>query len=624
MSDVPPHLKHPHPDVPHVPVPSPERVAEIAALLPAEPTWPLGDLTDRDRWARRAAHPELASILPDAEAALAIAPPPLTPELYERYWHDGHTKAWDTAANPRATRLRRLALGEAFENRGRFAPALQETIALLCDQWTWVNPYHDFSRTNLTGERLTIDLISAMTGASLAAAAAILGDRLDPDLRARVTKTLEDKIFSLLRPAYTTGEHGPWWLDADHNWNAVCLCGSTVAALATLPDREDRARFVAGAELHIARFLHGFGPDGVCEEGILYWNYGFAHFAFLAEALHSATGGAVDLWSRPTVPLIAAFPARTQMRPRLYPSFSDTRVDMQPDPWTVAIGSRRCGFGFGEAERAATGNIGWIDYQLYTAVAVLLDPHQELPPSDGDTPVPPHDWFPHSALYIGRPGPHSPSPLTVAFKGGHNGVPHNHNDLGSFIIAVGDVLVATDPGREEYHADSFSERRYESPINNSHGHSVPKIDGRLQSPGEAFAAAVIATSFSGEEDQITLELAGAYELPHLRSLTRTFTYSRAGSGSVLVEDHLRSDQPASYETALITFEPWATPRPGTLILGTGDHRLHVTWEPALPVELGSEVLKVRLDGRSSHPTRLSFRLPAATEVTFRLQFTPEA
>ncbi|GJM76376.1 hypothetical protein HMSSN036_85920 [Paenibacillus macerans] len=78
-----------------------------------------------------------------------------------------------------------------------------------------------------------------------------------------------------------------------------------------------------------------------------------------------------------------------------------------------------------------------------------------------------------------------------AAKGGHNGEPHNHNDLGHFILIAGRDTFAADLGSGEYTADYFGAGRYRYDCNGSQGHSVPIINGRHQAEGERHAAVVL-------------------------------------------------------------------------------------------------------------------------------------
>ncbi len=129
----------------------------------------------------------------------------------------------------------------------------------------------------------------------MALAAYWLGDRLSPEVRNLLDENLERRTFTPFTSLITTGKPPMWWLTSQMNWNSVCLAGVTGAALASIESPKRRAFFAASAEKYIEYFLKGFTPDGYCDEGVGYWNYGFGHFAMLAETLRQATGGKVDL-----------------------------------------------------------------------------------------------------------------------------------------------------------------------------------------------------------------------------------------------------------------------------------------------------------------------------------------
>ncbi len=53
-------------------------------------------------------------------------------------------------------------------------------------------------------------------------------------------------------------------------------------------------------------------------------------------------------------------------------------------------------------------------------------------------------------MFICLPAAGTPAPLAVALKGGHNAEHHNHNDVGSFVVALGKSTPLADPGGEVY------------------------------------------------------------------------------------------------------------------------------------------------------------------------------
>ena len=73
--------------------------------------------------------------------------------------------------------------------------------------------------------------------------------------------------------------------------------------------------------------------------------------------------------------------------------------------------------------------------------------------------------------------------LTLAIKGGHNGEHHNHNDVGSVVVAVDGVPVIVDAGRPTYTAQTFGPDRYAIWTMQSGWHNVPEIRGTAQGQG---------------------------------------------------------------------------------------------------------------------------------------------
>ena len=76
---------------------------------------------------------------------------------------------------------------------------------------------------------------------------------------------------------------------------------------------------------------------------------------------------------------------------------------------------------------------------------------------------------------------------TFAAKCGHNGEEHNHNDIGSFILADDSGQLLVDLGCMEYTKENFgTQTRYTLLQNSSLGHSVPIIGGHPQKEGKEF------------------------------------------------------------------------------------------------------------------------------------------
>ena len=153
-------------------------------------------------------------------------------------------------------RLSPLVLAECAEYKGRYLPKLAEVLDSLVSAPSWTLSAHDPKLENLHGTHYYVDLNAANLADNIAETLYLLGDKIPATTRKHAMAEMERHVFvpmrqSLAKPN-TDGDHnGNWWLYATMNWNAVCLKGVTGAALAVLPDVQDRALI-----RHSRRTLH--------------------------------------------------------------------------------------------------------------------------------------------------------------------------------------------------------------------------------------------------------------------------------------------------------------------------------------------------------------------------------
>ncbi len=528
------------------------RIVEVTRLLRAEPAGFGRPAGDRRAW----------NALVDAEtrkrflataAELLHTPIPAQPDkLYLDFSKTGNRSRWQEVARRRRGRLKTLALAECLEHKGRFIPALEQTIRALCRERTWVMPAHDRGLTNFHGKSVDIDLGSATLSHTMAICCYLLGDKLKADVCRQIRANLHRRTFTPFLDMAAGRRRGNWWLQTTNNWNAVCLAGVVGAAVTVIEDKSVRARFIVAAEDLSTNFLRGFGPDGYCTEGLGYWNYGFGHYVMLSESIYQATGGKLDLLQRREVRAPALFGTRLEIIGKVYPSFADCGVGTQPNARLMRFLNRR--FQLGREPQAqvkphsSSGSLA--EVLMYSFPNSSHDRTARLDPDGAVENEELRTWFKASGVLLCRPG--GKGRFGVALKGGHNAEHHNHNDIGSYVVVVGDDPVLLDPGSEVYTARTFSRRRYVSKVLNSYGHPVPLVAGELQRPGKAAAARVVETRFTPAADRLVLDLRAAYNVPALKSLTRTFVYSRAGVGKLTVRDEVEFSSPQSFGTAVVT------------------------------------------------------------------------
>jgi len=553
-----------------------ERAAHWAKYLPPQPAGVGAPISQRNVWDAMARDKDFRSVIADAEEELSRPIVEAPDELYLDYSKTGNRRRYESRLSARRRRLATLALAECLENRGRFLAELEKTIAAICQEKTWVMPAHDGGLNNFYGRTIEIDLGAAGTAWNMATIDYWLAEKLSPECRRLIASELERRIFTPFEKAVNTGNPRLWWITGTNNWNAVCLACVVGAALENIASPERRGFFVAAAEKYIQYFLQGFTPDGYCSEGIGYWNYGFGHFTLLGETLYQATKGQLDFFALPGVQQIALFGHRMEIAPGIYPAFADCSVGSKPGSVLSAYLSRRFDLGLKDLEDRYVG-IGAGPSSFLPDVAIFAMPNSLTDRPKGTT-VRRHeirDWFSDAGILICRPADLSPDKMAVALKGGHNAEHHNHNDVGSFVVALAGQTPLLDPGGEVYTARTFSGRRYESKVLNSYGHPVPVVAGELQRTGSQARAKVLETQFTDQADVYRIDITSAYRVADLKSLVREFRYERQGRGRLMITDRVEMSSPQSFEEALITYSPWKRIADGIWVVGEGRNAVRV-------------------------------------------------
>ena len=602
----------------------PQRVVEIAAQLPAKPHGLGPTIGQRDPWRSLAAARPFADLLARMKKEVGKPMPPISDDDYLDYSRTGSRLRGQKALGARDNRFADLVIAECLEAEGRFLPDIADAVRSICEEKSWTLPAHDGDLRNFKGIEYSIDLRTAAVAWNLATADYWLGDRLPAEVRALLRKTLRTRVFDIYESYLDRGKPRVHWAEADHNWNAVCTAGVTGAALAIIESPQLRARYVAAAKRNTQKFLSGFTDDGYCSEGVGYWNYGFGHFLYLAETLHQATGGKVDLFALPKVRSVAQFGRNLEILPEIYPAFADCSIGSKPDLLIQAFMLRRLGLPLPPDQVGALGPAAGPKRLLAaTAIYCLLSSATALPERpEAKVDRPLRSVFDQAGIVICRDAGTSAA-FGAALKGGHNAEHHNHNDVGSFVVALGQTTPLLDPGLETYTARTFSKQRYVSNVLNSFGHPVPRVAGQLQRSGRTAAAKVLRTEWSDQKDVFQLDLSACYDVPSLRELTRTFTFSREGRGSLMVEDRVRFDRPEAFETALITLLAWRQQGESLLRIGRESEAVEVAIEvSAGPPKIEAVEIKENLP-HNRVPLRIGIATakPAA-EAMIRLTIRP--
>ena len=583
------------------------RIREISPLLSEKPAGfglPIGE---RSAWDDLAEKDSFKRIISEAEKLLEQAIDEQPDDLYLDFSRTGNRTRWQRVSGRRRGRIGTFAMAECLENKGRFVPAFEEIARVLCSERTWVMPAHDRDLTNFHGKSVDIDLGSSALAWSLGTADYLLADELSSETRRLIRDNLERRIFQPYRDMVSGKRKKNWWMTGTNNWNAVCLASVTGSALAVIDSRDSRALFVAAAEGYSKNFLEGFTDDGYCSEGLGYWNYGFGYYIMLSEAIYQATDGKVDLLQGAKVKQAATFGSKIEIINGVYPAFADCSIRAKPSSRLMYFISRRLGLGLRNWEQVDPVSAGG---SLYESMMYSFpnSASRSLPAQNASEGPGIRSWFENAGILIGRPARSSASSLAVALKGGHNAEHHNHNDVGSFVVVLGDRPLLLDPGGEVYTARTFSSRRYESNVLNSFGHPVPLVAGKLQRTGRQALGRVVREDFTEDTDTLVLDISSAYDVPELEKLQRKFVYSRQGPGSLTVTDEVVFSKPCDFGTALITFDKWQRLSGSSLMIRDQDKALRVDIEvTGGDFKVQPETIEEDLSGRRL-PTRLGINL----------------
>ncbi|MBN1639853.1 MAG: heparinase II/III family protein [Anaerolineae bacterium] len=439
--------------------------------------------------------------------------------------------------------------------QGRSLEVIHDYLWAICEESDWVVPAH---------APIGVDLFSSETAFHLAETVTLLADALDPKVIARVEREIEERVLA----PYMADHDRYWWYKGSNNWNGVC--NGAVGSTFLLLERDNRrlaealALALAGIKVYVAE---AFEPDGASTEGVGYWQYGLMNVVCLGELLRQRTKGEIDLLAGvPELGAIARYPLAVMLSPGRFASFSDSAEAHSFHPGLVTWIAERTGERDVAQILAGPGMQTSLPMRLAMALRTMAWWDESWPDE-----VALHDVHLADAgivrLVLQVDGG---APLVVVLKAGHNDENHNHNDVGSFIVHAGGETFLCDPGAGLYTRQYFGSERYENAFTNSFGHSVPVVDGALQSAGRSFEGKVTAYAPDETPKRAAVEMSGAYQVRALRNLNREMTIGGPGleQASVTLTDvYAFSAAPASIEEAFVTWLDVEVDRGEALIRG---------------------------------------------------------
>ena len=591
----------------------------LSPFVPETTYRPAPPISDRAHWDRIGKMESAQAIVERVNEDLDKKPEvPITDEIYRRANKEGNRGIYKPRYYRTMERLEKAVIAECVENEGTYLPQITEHAEAILSMKSWLHPNHDSNNDVLEGRRVDIDLGARKFATVLMLADLLLEDKLPEELRADIREQIQWRITdTYLMKARGEDTKGIDWEKGTSNWNAVCTGGVLISTLSTSEDHAQRVAIMGSALNGMKRYLSGFGEDGYCSEGVGYWSYGFGNYLYLAQLITDYTDGRIDMFAfndPEKMERVGNFPENFQIQDGVYPCFADggAKVGKGADNFAYLQSAKYYGAPkptYSRPEGIAMQIMEWNDPESY------VDPDRK------SLELPQHSFFDKFGVLISRG--EQEVPFSVAIKGGHNGENHNHDDVGSYLLVLGDTFVlAGDLGSPPYQAGSFSKTH---PMRSSWGHPVPRIDGHLQSNGKEFAGKVLDSSFSETTDQIKLDLSAAYEVPGLTKLVRTMKNDRSETGTITIHDEFEASAPVEFDVPVMTQAGFEVIDEKTIMLTHGDKalRVDITAEGA-PFRINVEEVKVKAVRYAEKAWRLGIEFTEKVEKgSITVTYTPQ-
>lgn len=431
---------------------------------------------------------------------------------------------------------------------------LENAIWALCDEYSWCLTAHfRYGGTNIPRifnpaprkdgkpdpysfeQPYVVDLGAACTAAALSEVLCLLEDRLAPLVVHRARKVLMERIIEPFMAV-----NAPfWWETIPMNWAAVCANGVGVAAIYLIEDDEMLAPILTRCTQAMECYLDGFEADGVCAEGLGYWNYGFSHFVVYADLLKRRTNGEIDLFADELVHRVACFYQNGTLNENNAVCFSDCHDKARHQRFLVHYLHSV----YGDVEVPKAEYEEDFSASLSDANRLLRDLFWSDPANDTDGNKPDGEaLYQETQWAICRKTVDGAS-VGFAVKGGHNEEPHNHNDVGSYLLDIDGEVLLGDVGAGMYTRQYFSAERYDFLVNGSQGHPVPIINGKTQIEGKDARATVYHAEADEEKMTVYMEMAAAYGLEGLSSLERHVEFNKNSAVLSVADTYAFSGEP---------------------------------------------------------------------------------
>lgn len=354
-----------------------------------------------------------------------------------------------------------------YPEEEKYYRSLVEVVWEICNEYTWAplghyNSYYD--RTPADFDPGLIDIFAASLAFSMAEIKHLFKDRFPKLLVDRITYEIRrHTIEPFINRKF-------FWETHNNNWTAVCT--GAVGGVLMYEDPEEFKRQFPRLQAAMECYLNSYDDDGMCVEGTAYWGFGFGFFAVYSMLLREFSNGEHDWLKNPKVKAISQFIQKMFLQPNVLAMFSD--VNAREGYWMGLPHMLKTVYG--DAIEELPTEQGTIIAYCHWAFAVRSTVYYN-PDYTTDKLRNATYYAPVSNYFTKRTDNYG-----LAFKGGNHWESHNHQDVGSFILARNNKQIFFDfgyigPGNWPGYQSS---RRNEYFQPSSFSHNVPYFNGKGQ------------------------------------------------------------------------------------------------------------------------------------------------
>ena len=438
--------------------------------------------------------------------AFEISPRPCSAK--EILNNDDHQKYFRSLQQLQSATLMALI----YPDNEEYYDSLLDIVWSYCNEYTWAplghyNGYYD--RTPADYDIGLIDIFAASVAFSLAEIKYLFKDKFPKILIDRITAEIRRRTIE----PYITRKY--FWEKHNNNWTAVCA--SAVGGVLMYEDPDEFKKQFQRLQASMECYLASYEEDGMCVEGTAYWGFGFGFFAVYAMLLKVFSNGEHDWFKNSKVKAISQFAQKMHLQQNILAMFSDCNI--KEGYWVGLVHMLKSIYG-DDIESLPNDQATIVAYShLAFSIRSIVYYNPDYVSNTLRNCV---YSAPVTNYFVKRTDNYG-----FAFKGGNQCESHNHQDVGSFILARNNKQIFCDlgyigPGNHpEYHGS----KRYDYFNTSSFAHNVPYFDGVGQGCGGAEKARAV---YDEKTSSVYMDFTIGYSLKQhskLKKAERTFMLS---------------------------------------------------------------------------------------------------